>query len=203
MTAPGSPRPASPQPATATPVASTGRDVALVVGFSGFTVALALVPALPSGPVPVTLQPLAVMLCGLLLGPARGAAAVAGYVLLGLVGLPVFAGQVGGLGVLSGAMGGFVLGLVPGALVTGLLTVAALRRERGRLPLLLLAAVAGGIGVVYLVGVPWFVAATPLSAAQTLSTFAPLVAWDLLRALLAALVAATVHRAFPNLLARR
>ncbi|MGB8933246.1 MAG: biotin transporter BioY, partial [Anaeromyxobacteraceae bacterium] len=63
---------------------------------------------LPIGPVPITLQPLFILIAGYLLGPARGAAAVALYVLAGVLGMPVFAGGKAGLGVLLGPTGGYL-----------------------------------------------------------------------------------------------
>ena len=74
---------------------------------------------LPSG-VPVTLQTFAVALCGFLLGPAMGTAAVAVYLIMGAVGLPVLAGMVGGLGHFLGVTGGFLWGFLPMALLCGL-----------------------------------------------------------------------------------
>lgn len=75
---------------------------------------------LPIGAVPVTLQPLFVFLAGYLLGPASGGAAVALYVAAGVLGLPVFAGGRAGLGVLLGPTGGYLVGFVLGAAITGL-----------------------------------------------------------------------------------
>src|SRR5512133_1411896 len=72
---------------------------------------------LPIGPVPVTLQPLFIVLAGFLLGPARGAAAVALYVLAGVLGMPVFAGGKAGLGVLLGPTGGYLVGFILAAAV--------------------------------------------------------------------------------------
>ena len=75
---------------------------------------------LPIGAVPITLQPLFVFLAGYLLGPARGAAAVLLYVAAGVLGLPVFAGGAAGLGVVLGPTGGYLLGFVVAAAMTGL-----------------------------------------------------------------------------------
>jgi len=73
----------------------------------------------PASPVPVTLQSLAVLCVGVWLGPWRGSAAVAAYLLVGALGAPVFAGGAAGLKVLAGATGGFLLGFLPGALLAG------------------------------------------------------------------------------------
>lgn len=73
---------------------------------------------LPSG-VPITLQTFSVALCGFVLGPVMGTAAVAVYLALGAVGLPVFAGFSGGFGVFVNLTGGFLWGFLPMAFVTG------------------------------------------------------------------------------------
>jgi len=110
---------------------------------------------IPGDPVPVTLQVLAVILLGGLLGPRLAVAAVAEYLLFGLCGLPVFTGLAGGLGTLLGATGGYLFGFLPAAMVCGAIyqRVAGqgyARRVTG-------AAVAGliGVGIIYLAGWLW------------------------------------------------
>ena len=66
---------------------------------------------LPSG-VPVTLQTFAVVLTGVVLGARLGTAATFVYILLGAVGVPVFSGLGGGLGVIVGKTGGFIWGFL-------------------------------------------------------------------------------------------
>jgi biotin transport system substrate-specific component len=89
-----------------------------------FTAVLAVLSQMsipmPSG-VPVTLQTFAVALCACVLGWKMGSVSVLLYLCLGAVGLPVFAGMKGGFGALLGATGGFLIGFVPMALLTGLL----------------------------------------------------------------------------------
>lgn len=74
---------------------------------------------LPSG-VPITLQTFAVALTGAVLGAKYGTAATAVYILLGAVGVPVFTGFMGGLGVIVGKTGGFIWGFLPLTFFTGL-----------------------------------------------------------------------------------
>lgn len=74
---------------------------------------------LPSG-IPVTLQTFAVALCGFVLGSKMGFAATGVYLLMGTVGLPVFAGFVGGPGILMGVTGGFLWGFLAMAALCGL-----------------------------------------------------------------------------------
>lgn len=101
--------------------------------------------------IPFTLQTFAVCLTAALLGPRTGTAAVAAYILLGALGVPVFSGFRGGPGVLLGPTGGYILGFVLTALVVGL---AARRWQDSWLPLLL--AMAAGILLCYAFGTVWF-----------------------------------------------
>lgn len=128
------------------------RDALLVVGFSLLTALCArIVIPLPFTPVPITGQTFAVLLTGAALGARRGAAAMGLYVLEGLVGLPVFAGGASGLARLLGPTGGYLLGYIAAAYLTGTLA------ERGwdRTVRWAAAAMAAGNVVVYLFGVPW------------------------------------------------
>jgi biotin transport system substrate-specific component len=87
---------------------------------------------LPFSPVPFTLQVLVVILSGLLLGPRHGALAQVVYVLVGAVGVPVFAQFSGGLGVVLGPTGGYILSYPLSAAIAGLATHAAANAARHR-----------------------------------------------------------------------
>ena len=78
---------------------------------------------IPLPPVPITLQTFFVTLSGSLLGGTMGAASQVVYILLGVIGLPVFAGGKSGIGVLFGPTGGYLVGFVVGAYITGRLTM--------------------------------------------------------------------------------
>jgi biotin transport system substrate-specific component len=78
--------------------------------------------AIPIGPVPITMQPFVVMLAGLVLGSGWGAASVGLWVLLGILGIPVFAGGKAGLSVLMGPTGGFIIAFIMCAYLTGFFT---------------------------------------------------------------------------------
>ncbi len=103
---------------------------------------------IPLGITSITLQVLFTCLSGLLLGPKWGAISQLVYVVLGLVGLPVFT-QGGGLGYLVKPSMGFLLGLIAEAWVIGMLT----RKERG--PVRVALACVAGILVMYAVAVPY------------------------------------------------
>jgi len=74
---------------------------------------------LPSG-VPITLQTFAVALCGFVLGWKQGTLCIFLYVLLGAIGLPIYAGMTSGFSKLFGVTGGFLFGFLPMAALCGL-----------------------------------------------------------------------------------
>lgn len=85
------------------------KDIALIGMFAAFLAVMSQISLpMPSG-VPVTIQVFAVALVGVILGSKRGAAAVIIYILIGAVGAPVFANFRGGLEVIVGASGGYIL----------------------------------------------------------------------------------------------
>ncbi|MBR5559464.1 MAG: biotin transporter BioY [Oscillospiraceae bacterium] len=86
------------------------RNLTRIALFAALTAAMAqIIIPLPFSPVPISLATLAVMLCGGLLPPKQSWWAMAAYLLLGLVGLPVFGGFMGGPGRLFGPTGGYLM----------------------------------------------------------------------------------------------
>lgn len=94
-----------------------------LVSIGMFTAIIAVLSILefpsPTG-VPFTLQTFAIALCGFVLGWKQGTLCVFLYVLLGAIGVPVYAGMTGGLGKLFGVTGGFLFGFIPMAALCGL-----------------------------------------------------------------------------------
>lgn len=78
-----------------------------------------IVIPLPWTPVPITAQTFAVLLAGILLGRFWGGLSMTVYLLIGLLGVPWFTGMTGGIGVLTGATGGFLIGFIMAALFLG------------------------------------------------------------------------------------
>ncbi|WP_229116495.1 biotin transporter BioY [Parenemella sanctibonifatiensis] len=185
---------------------STATDVALVAVFAALLAALSLMPPIPVGAagVPITLQTLAVALAAMVLGPWRGAAAVGLYLVVGLVGLPVFAGGAAGVAVLAKPSAGYLLSFPLAAIIIGLLSRRALRsRHRSwRYALLVLSGLAGSFLVVHPLGIVGMVANADLS--WTAAALADMLYWpgDVIKNLAAGAIAASVHAAFPRLLPR-
>jgi biotin transport system substrate-specific component len=127
-------------------------DVLLVLGGAGF-VALAAQIEIHLGftPVPITAQTFAVLLVGTALGSLLGVAALALYVLVGLIGAPVYSGGEGGWELIEGATGGYLVGFVVAAGIAGLL---AERKWDRRLSTAVTALLTGNV-VIYLFGLPW------------------------------------------------
>ena len=162
------------------------RNVVLVALGVLFTALLAQVSVpVPGSPVPVTGQTLAVVLTAASLGPARGVAVQAVYILAALVGLPFYSEASGGWDVVVGATGGYVFGFIPAAYLIGLAARhGADRRFRTSVPLFV-----AGQAVVFAVGVPWLALATGMSAAQALEAgFYPFILGGLVKAAVAAAV---------------
>lgn len=103
--------------------------------------------------VPFTLQTFAVFFALTALGGRRGLYAIAVYLLLGAVGLPVFTGFQGGLGILLGTTGGYIVGFLVSALVFWGITA-----RLGRSLLVTAAACLLGLVVCYAFGTVWFLA---------------------------------------------
>lgn len=164
--------------------------------FAALIAALGLLPPLPVPviPVPITAQTLGVMLAGAVLGARRGALAVILFLLVVALGFPMLSGGRGGLGAFAAPSAGFLLGWVPGAALTGLLAGKA-----GTNVIRLVAAcVAGGIGAVYLIGVPWMAWRAGLPLAQASAAAAIFLPGDAIKAVAAAVAVRAVRRGAPG-----
>lgn len=108
---------------------------------------------IPVGPVPIVLQNAFAVLAGLVLGPLQGASSVGLFLLAGALGLPVFSGGSGGLAVIVGPRGGYLIGYFIAAFVAG----NAAKRATGEsfakdVPVILSASLAG-FATIYIPGV--------------------------------------------------
>lgn len=189
-----------------------GRSTSIV--FSALSIAFMAVSAwitIPFGPIPFTLQTLAVMFVLFALRPKEAMAAIAGYLILGALGLPVFSSFRGGIAALVGPTGGFIVGfLIAGAIA---LAVGALVKDKGVFSSENTKSVFGtpiktgtlarnlAMGVVFLVvlyafGWAWLMYVGHLSAeAAFVAAVAPFIPIDVLKMLAAVLLAQAVSRA--------
>ena len=179
------------------------RDLALVAVFAALIAAFGLFGAFyPFGTsVPITAQTLGVMLAGSIIGGRRGALAVVVFLVLVAAGLPLLAGGRGGLAVFTGASAGYLIGWVPGAYVIG--RIIELWRRGFALAWALIANVVGGIVVIYAFGVPVVAKVTDVSLVHALDAATVFIPGDLIKAVVAAVIASGVHRGYPVLLPGR
>lgn len=146
------------------------------------------------GPIPLTLSNFAVYLAAAVLGSRRGTLAVALYLLIGLIGMPVFSGFTGGLQKLVGVTGGYLIGYLPGAWIGGLAVKPGQTRpdKKWLLPLCL----ALGTLVIYILGTVWFVLQTGNTVLSALSLcVVPFLPGDAIKIVAATLLAWPIRRA--------
>ena len=188
------------------------KDIVLIALFTALIIALGLVPPIPMPlvPVPVTLQTFGVMLAGLILGPKRAGLVLLLYVMIALLGLTVLPGGRAGLAVLAGPTAGFLLGMIPGAVVIGWLTLVLDRdsklkahssshqalqsNPKWQIVRYALAAMLGGIVLVYAIGIPWLALVTKMGLTKACWAMVVFLPGDLLKALVAAVIAQRIRR---------
>lgn len=130
----------------------------------GALTAVGSLMVIPLQPVPITLQTLFTGLSGVLLGGYTAALSQLIYVLLGIIGLPVFAGGKAGIGTLFGPSGGYLIGFISGAYVIGKIVEA--RREPG-MAWMIIALLVGTL-VIYTPGILQLKLATGFSLTKAL-----------------------------------
>lgn len=162
------------------------RDIALVVAGALLIYLTARVSFLvPGSPVPITGQTFGVLLVGGALGFRRGLIGVGLYVVLGVIGLPFFAEGKGGISVIWGATGGYLVGFVlAGALVGRLAELGWDRKIGGAVGAMLL-----GNALIYVIALPWLGVVTSSSPEETIELgLTPFVFGDALKLVLAAVL---------------
>jgi len=148
---------------------------------------------IPLQPVPISLQTLFCSLAGILLGGYTGALSQVVYIMLGIIGLPVFAGGKAGLGTLLGPTGGYLIGFIAAAFVIGKIMEA--RREAG-LIWIILALLMGNL-VIYALGMLQLSLVAHLSLIKSLLVgVMPFLPGDLLKLAAAAMIGLKLRQQF-------
>ncbi|NLB73307.1 MAG: biotin transporter BioY [Firmicutes bacterium] len=176
------------------------RNLTRVAMFTALMCVLAYVfLQLPISPVAISAQTFGVMLAGLVLEPNLAALSQALYVLLGALGLPVFAGGASGIGILIGPKGGYLWGFIVGAYVTAAM-IQKSEKNGKPIPLLMLAfaSLIGGVIVVYAIGVLQLavVAELPFRTAFAVGVL-PFIPGDLAKVITASLIARRLRSVLP------
>lgn len=182
---------------------SSSTDLALIAVFAGLIAAFSLTPAIPVGAlgVPITLQTLGVLCTGMVLGSLRGFLATSLYIIVGLAGLPVFAGGLGGLAIFVQPSIGYLLSFPVAAAVVGWLARRIVNRNGGRRWLwFTLAGVGVSLLIIHPAGIVGMSIVADIGLAKAFAV--DLLFWpgDVIKSALAAGIAVAVHKAFPSLL---
>ncbi len=154
--------------------------------FAALTAAGALITVpLPFSPVPVSLQALFVFLSGAMLGKYHGALSQVVYLLLGIIGLPVFARGASGLGIILGPTGGYLTGFVFAAFFIGF--VFERKKETAVLQAVIIMLM--GLIIIYITGTVWLMYITKMNPVEAIiAGVIPFLPGDILKAGIAALV---------------
>ena len=158
-------------------------DMVYTAMFSALICVCSLI-SVPIGEVPVTLQTFAMCLTGAMLGWKRGGMSVLIYVLLGAAGLPVFAEGKGGIGIITGATGGYIVGFIFTALIVGF---AAEKFDKKLIPLAVSMVI--GVAVCYALGTAWFMFVTKMDLLTSLGyCVIPFIIFDAIKIIFATIM---------------
>lgn len=168
--------------------------ITLCALFAAFTAICSQIQiALPY--VPINLALLAVFMSGAILGAGYGTTSMCVYVLMGAAGVPVFAGFKGGLGALTGATGGYIVGYILCAFITGIIIKCS-----GTKVYNMVIAMVIGLTVCYLLGTVWFIILTgnSLMAALSVCVF-PFLPGDAVKIALASILSLRLRSVVNNI----
>ena len=139
--------------------------------------------SIPIGPVPISFTNLAIYLSLYLLGWKMGTVSYLMYLLIGAIGVPVFSGFSGGLGKLLGPTGGYIIGFIPMAIISGLVI------EKYNNRIFQFVAMVLGTAVCYALGTAWFCVIMDVGIAAALGMCViPFIPGDIAKIILARMV---------------
>ncbi|WP_085524269.1 biotin transporter BioY [Tuberibacillus sp. Marseille-P3662] len=161
--------------------------------FTAFMAALGVIPGIPLPfiPVPITLQTLGVMLAGNVLGARKGFMSLFLFVILVAIGVPILSGFRGGMGVLLGYSGGYVLSYPIAAFVIGGLSHICGAKKIWKM---IMANVVGGIFVIYICGISYAVVMTQTEAIPFMLSNLAFLPGDLVKVMLSSWLAMRLYR---------
>ena len=164
------------------------KDLVLCSIFAAITSILSQISIpIPFTTVPLTMQIFSVALTGMVLGSKRGFISIMIYLILGAIGIPVFAQMSGGIGVLIGPTGGFLLGCPFMAFIVGLVC------EKSSSKIHIMLSMIVGLIVIYIIGIIMFSLITKSSLYQSLlACVLPFVLVDIIKLILAVSVGTTI-----------
>ncbi len=167
----------------------SGTREIIICGIFAAIISVFSVMTIPIGEVPVTMGLFGVMIAGVVLGAKRSVTAVIIYILIGAVGIPVFAGFKGGAAVIVGATGGYITSYIFVGLIAGFFVQFGRNLSKNKRIILNIAACFAGIIICYFLGTVQFMLITqnPASAA-IMKCVLPFIPFDVIKAVTAAIL---------------
>lgn len=179
----------------------TTRSIAFVAMFTAILCVLAPL-SIPIQPVALTLATLAIYIIGALLDYIKAPICVILYIIIGIIGVPVFSNYQSGPMVIAGLTGGFILGYIPGIIAESLL----ITWKKDKIWIYPIAMVVGTF-FIYAFGLAWFMIAyqnkndTPISFVKALTAcVTPFLAWDAAKIVVATLVTMKLRKPLDRVL---
>ncbi|UQS87192.1 biotin transporter BioY [Nicoliella spurrieriana] len=173
------------------------KDLTQIALMVALIIVLGFIPGIPIGiiPVPIILQNFGIILAGLLLGGKKGTIAVAIFILLAAIGLPILSGFRGGLAVVLGPTGGYIFAwlLTPALIAGGIDLMAKLLRQPLNFGWVLLITLIVSILWVYLVAVIWLSYQTHMPFMAALSANGVFIPGDVIKTVIAVIIAVRLN----------
>ncbi|MFB5661487.1 biotin transporter BioY [Alteribacillus sp. HJP-4] len=179
------------------------RNMLYMAMFAAVVGVLGLLPPipLPLSPVPITAQTLGVMLAGSLLGARLAGGSMLLFVALIAAGMPLLAGGRGGIGVLIGPSGGYIIAWPFAAFVIGLIVQTA--KNQLSVSRAMLANIIGGIIITYAFGITYLSILTDISWGAAAFSSIGFLPGDTIKAIIASYVAVKMARQYPVITKRK
>lgn len=175
--------------ATHTNTRFTIYQIAMIAVMTAVTCVLAPL-SLPIGPVPISLTNLVIYFSLYILGLKKGTISYVIYLLIGLVGVPVFSGFTGGAGKLFGPTGGYLIGFIPMALIAGIF----IQKFYKKWYLCLIGMILGTV-VCYAIGTAWLSVQAHMDLRAALfAGVIPFIAGDLIKMVIAMIIGPKIRR---------
>lgn len=151
--------------------------------------------SIPIGVISVTLSLFIIYTLAAILKPYQILISVLIYIIIGIIGLPVFSNFSGGLAIVTGITGGYLIGYFPTVLIISLI----IRKNKNRIYMYPIAMIIGGIAC-YIVGTIWFVLMTNTTISYALSVCViPFIPFDIIKIIFATFASYLINRRFPTL----
>lgn len=165
------------------------KDIAIISVAAAMICVLSPI-SIPIGDVPISLATFIIYLIAAILGPKKGTISVLVYILVGIIGVPVFSSYRAGISVIVGVTGGYIVGYIPLALLTGIFTY----KFKNKIWMYPIGMILGTI-VCYFIGTVWYMFNTNNNLISSLLVcVVPFLLFDLIKIVLSSVLAYLINK---------